>query len=84
MQRIANILNTVGRVVMLGFRHFDFFARAGVFGERRPAALPASGPSGFQACLRAFLDNIALKLSQCPKEVKDQLAAWRGSVHVLS
>src|SRR5712692_3436416 len=50
---------------------------------RRPAASAASGSRGGQAGQRALANEVALEFRQCPEDVKDELATWRGRVDVL-
>jgi hypothetical protein len=84
MQRVAAVLYGMVWVSVQRFRHVDLLTLSKVFVEWWPPASPASGSGGFQACPRAFSNNITLELSKRTKEVKDELAAWCGGVHVFS
>jgi hypothetical protein len=40
-----------------------------------PAAVSATGPGCLESCGGSLPDNLPLKLSQCAKDMKNQLAA---------
>jgi hypothetical protein len=84
MQCVADVLYGMVWVSMQRFRHVDLFALNRVFVEWWPSAFPASSSGGLQSRVGAFPYDVTLELSKRTKEVKDELAAWCGGVHVFS
>src|SRR5437870_2768058 len=82
MQRLANVSDGVVFVIIerLGNEHFFCIIECRC---SWPSPSPSSGSGSKEACLCSFSDEISFKLSQRPKDMKDQLSSASCGVNIF-